>query len=144
MLVSRKGLPWYRSLLAGHLQLDNLPLIYDHNSVRCDGPLDWTASEDINSKMRASGGNAIDVLDGDSSVQTIVAVMLSARCHKGQASFINMHRKMSKRGLPNPVFPLILSPTVLETSDRGLGLEQMWFSNFGIYLPGSNPLTGKL
>jgi dihydroxyacetone synthase len=41
--------------LAGHLQLDNLVLLYDDNQVTCDGPLEWINTEDINPKMRASG-----------------------------------------------------------------------------------------
>ncbi|KAI6890714.1 hypothetical protein KC334_g14569, partial [Hortaea werneckii] len=41
--------------LAGHLQLNNLVLLYDNNQVTCDGPLDWINTEDINAKMRACG-----------------------------------------------------------------------------------------
>lgn len=38
--------------MAGHMELDNLILIYDNNGVTCDGPISLTISDDINGKMR--------------------------------------------------------------------------------------------
>ncbi|KAI1088379.1 Transketolase, thiamine diphosphate binding domain-containing protein [Rostrohypoxylon terebratum] len=47
--------------LAGHLRLDNLVLIYEHNAVTCDGPLDWINTEDVNTKMMSQGWEVINV-----------------------------------------------------------------------------------
>lgn len=51
------------SSLAGHLQLDNLVLIYDSNKVCLDGPLPECCSEDTAARYRAYGWDVID-LDG--------------------------------------------------------------------------------
>lgn len=54
--------------LAGHWKLNNLCVIFDNNSVTCDGTADIANTEDINTKMRATGFNVIDVYNGNSDV----------------------------------------------------------------------------
>ncbi|KAJ6073383.1 hypothetical protein N7467_011468 [Penicillium canescens] len=76
--------------LAGHLQLDNLVLIYDNNGVTCDGPLEWINSEDVNGKMRASGWHVLDVLDGCYDVEAIISSLNHAKWLKGKPTFINI------------------------------------------------------
>lgn len=76
--------------IAGHLGLDNLTLLYDNNQVTCDGPLDWIVSEDTNAKVRSMGWNVIDVMDGDSSVDSIVRALADAKAYKGKPTFINI------------------------------------------------------
>jgi len=76
--------------IAGHLRLDNLTLLYDNNEVTCDGPLDWIVSEDTNAKVRSMGWNVIDVMDGDSSVHSIVQALADAKAYKGKPTFINI------------------------------------------------------
>ena len=65
--------------LAGHLQLDNLVLLYDNNQVTCDGPLDWINTEDVNAKMRACGWDVLNVDEGNYDVQAVVATAPSTR-----------------------------------------------------------------
>lgn len=76
--------------LAGHLQLDNLTLIYDNNAVTCDGPLDWINGEDVNAKMRACGWHVLDIEDGSYDVQLIVSKLREAQELKGRPVFINI------------------------------------------------------
>ncbi|KAH8691363.1 Transketolase, thiamine diphosphate binding domain-containing protein [Talaromyces proteolyticus] len=76
--------------LAGSLGLDNLVLIYDNNQVTCDGPLDWINTEDVNTKMKASGWHVLDIADGSYDVQSIVSALESARSLKGKPTFINI------------------------------------------------------
>ncbi|KAJ5110123.1 hypothetical protein N7532_002768 [Penicillium argentinense] len=76
--------------LAGHLQLDNLVLVYDNNGVTCDGPLSWINSEDINEKMRASGWHVLDVMDGCHDVQAVCSSLKYAQSLKGKPTFINI------------------------------------------------------
>lgn len=76
--------------LAGHLQLDNLTLIYDNNAVTCDGPLDWINSENVNQKMKACGWQTFDILDGNYDVQTIVTTLKAAKESRGRPTFINV------------------------------------------------------
>ncbi|KZL75354.1 dihydroxyacetone synthase (transketolase) [Colletotrichum tofieldiae] len=54
--------------LAGHWRLNNLCIIYDNNSITCDGTADVANTEDINAKMRATGWNVLEILDGNSNV----------------------------------------------------------------------------
>ncbi|KIW87974.1 uncharacterized protein Z519_11559 [Cladophialophora bantiana CBS 173.52] len=76
--------------IAGHLKLDNLCLCYDNNAITCDGPLDWTASENTNSKLRALGWDVIDVFTGDTSVDDVVATLQLAKLMKGKPAFLNI------------------------------------------------------
>jgi transketolase len=49
--------------LAGHLKLDNLCWIYDHNHVTLDGPADWSFSEDVMTRFVGYGWNVWRVAD---------------------------------------------------------------------------------
>ena len=51
--------------LAGHLQLDNLCWIYDHNHVTLDGPADWSFSEDAMTRFVGYGWNVWRVADAN-------------------------------------------------------------------------------
>ncbi|KFY49666.1 hypothetical protein V496_09887 [Pseudogymnoascus sp. VKM F-4515 (FW-2607)] len=76
--------------LAGHLQLDNLVLLYDDNQVTCDGPLEWINSEDVNTKMRASGWEVIDIANGTYDVDAIVAALSLAKSSRGKPVFVHI------------------------------------------------------
>lgn len=76
--------------LAGHLQLDNLVLIYDNNQITCDGPLSWINTEDVNAKMRACGWAVIEIYDGCYDVNGIVCALQSAQTIRGRPTFINI------------------------------------------------------
>ncbi|KAM5353000.1 hypothetical protein ACJ41O_005722 [Fusarium nematophilum] len=75
--------------LAGHWRLNNLCIIYDNNAITCDGTADVANTEDINAKMRATGWNVIDVLDGDSNVMAIAEALNAARV-SDKPTFINV------------------------------------------------------
>ena len=77
--------------LAGHLQLDNLVLIYDNNAVTCDGPLSWINREDINMKFEACGWRVLEVKNGNYDVQAIARALQLARDTKGRPVFVNIH-----------------------------------------------------
>ena len=75
--------------LAGHWKLNNLCIIYDNNSITCDGTADVANTEDMNAKMRATGWNVIDVFDGQFNVAGIVAALNIARS-SDKPTFINI------------------------------------------------------
>lgn len=76
--------------LAGHWKLNNLCIIYDNNNITCDGTADVANSgEDINEKMKATGWEVIDILDGHSNVSSIVHALLQARS-SSKPTFINI------------------------------------------------------
>ena len=76
--------------LAGHLKLNNLTMIYDKNQVTCDGSVDLANTEDVNLKMRATGWDVIDVLDGCFNVVGLVSAMMQAKSSRERPTFINV------------------------------------------------------
>ncbi|KAL4895265.1 transketolase [Aspergillus ambiguus] len=75
--------------LAGHWKLNNLCVIFDNNSVTCDGTADVANTEDINTKMRATGFNVLDVYNGDTDVAAVVNALVAARS-SDKPTFINI------------------------------------------------------
>ncbi|TDZ41546.1 Dihydroxyacetone synthase [Colletotrichum trifolii] len=75
--------------LAGHWRLNNLCIIYDNNSITCDGTADVANTEDMNAKMRATGFNVVEILDGNSNVAAIANALIAARS-SDKPTFINI------------------------------------------------------
>ncbi|CAG8188138.1 unnamed protein product [Penicillium nalgiovense] len=75
--------------LAGHWKLNNLCVIFDNNSVTCDGTADMANTEDINTKMRATGFNVVDVYNGNSDVAEITNALLAAKL-SDKPTFLNI------------------------------------------------------
>ncbi|KAJ5334415.1 uncharacterized protein N7506_008198 [Penicillium brevicompactum] len=75
--------------LAGHWKLNNLCVIFDNNSVTCDGTADIANTEDINMKMRATGFNVVDVCNGDTDVPAVTAALIAARL-SDKPTFLNI------------------------------------------------------
>ncbi|GLI79168.1 hypothetical protein PoHVEF18_007496 [Penicillium ochrochloron] len=76
--------------LAGHLRLNNLTVIYDNNQITCDGSVDLTNTEDVNTKMRACGWDVIDVEDGCFDIEGIVRALEQGRAAQDKPTFINV------------------------------------------------------
>ncbi|KAJ5618192.1 hypothetical protein N7537_003306 [Penicillium hordei] len=76
--------------LAGHFRLNNLTVIYDNNQITCDGSVDLTNTEDVNTKMRACGWDVIEVADGCFDIEAIVHALEQARSSKQKPTFINI------------------------------------------------------
>ncbi|KAJ5197143.1 hypothetical protein N7449_007622 [Penicillium cf. viridicatum] len=75
--------------LAGHWKLNNLCVIFDNNSVTCDGTADVANTEDINTKMRATGFNVVDVYNGNSDVAEISNALIAAKL-SDKPTFLNI------------------------------------------------------
>lgn len=76
--------------LAGHFKLNNLIVLYDNNQVTCDGSVDLTNTEDVNTKMRACGWKVIDVMDGSHSLEGIISALAEARESSDRPVFVNV------------------------------------------------------
>jgi dihydroxyacetone synthase len=77
--------------LAGHWRLDNLIVMYDNNQITCDGSVDLANTEDVDAKMAASGWEVLEVADGNSDVEALVAALVAAReSTSGKPVFINI------------------------------------------------------
>ncbi|KAI1871711.1 hypothetical protein JX265_005697 [Neoarthrinium moseri] len=75
--------------LAGHLQLNNLTVIYDNNQVTCDGSVDLVNTENINDKMKATGWNVIDIEDGCFDIAGITDALEQSK-KSDKPTFINV------------------------------------------------------
>jgi transketolase len=60
-----EGVAGEAASLAGHLKLDNLCWIYDHNRVTLDGPAEWSFSEDVMTRFVGYGWNVWRVADAN-------------------------------------------------------------------------------
>lgn len=76
--------------LAGHFRLNNLTVIYDNNQITCDGSVDLTNTEDVNTKIRACGWDVIDVEDGCFDIVSLVCALEQARASHEKPTFINV------------------------------------------------------
>ncbi len=124
-----EGISHEASSLAGHLQLDNLILIYDSNHVSLDGPLSQSASEDTLMRYRAYGWDAheIDGHDLDAIHRTITHV----RKNQKKPTIIVAHTIIGK-GSPhkagtNAAHGSPLGPEEVKLTKEALGLPQQDF-----------------
>lgn len=70
--------------------MNNLCIIYDNNNITCDGTANVAnAAEDVNAKMRATGWNVIDILNGHSNVSAIVHALLTTKASE-KPTFANI------------------------------------------------------
>ncbi|KAI6876401.1 transketolase [Hortaea werneckii] len=77
--------------MAGHWRLNNLCVIYDNNQITCDGSVDiCNSAEDIDTKMRATGYNVLNVEEGNWNVEAIVKALITARATEDKPTFINI------------------------------------------------------
>lgn len=76
--------------IAGHLQLNNLIVMYDNNQITCDGSVDLTNTEDINAKFKACGWNVIEIPDANYDILSIVKAMEEAK-KSDKPTLINCH-----------------------------------------------------
>ena len=74
---------------AGHFRLRKLVLLYDNNQVTCDGSVDMTNTEHVNDKMRASGWNVVDIMNGNEDIVGIVEALDNAK-YSDRPTFINI------------------------------------------------------
>ena len=111
--------------LAGHWKLNNLCIIFDNNSITCDGPVDIVSSEDINAKMKATGFRVVDILDGNSNVSAIVQALLEART-SDKPTFINIRTVIgfgSQRAGDAKVHGAALGPDDVANIKKSFGLN---------------------
>lgn len=66
-----EGISYEASSIAGHLQLNNLVILYDDNGITIDGKTDLTFTEDVRKRFEALQWNVLEVLDGNNDIQDI-------------------------------------------------------------------------
>lgn len=93
-----EGVASEASCLAGHLQLDNLIMIYDSNEVCLDGPTKECYSENTKLRFEAYGWEVFE-MDGN-DLEDIHRVMAKARENQTRPRLIIAHTIIGK-GSPN-------------------------------------------
>lgn len=86
----QEGVSGEASSLAGHLQLDNLIIVYDDNNITIDGHCDLSFSEDVPARYRSYGWNTITVGDGNLDFDSIDGALTVAKAHRGQPTLISL------------------------------------------------------
>ena len=66
-----EGISYEAASIAGHLQLNNLVLLYDDNGITIDGKTELTFTEDVRKRFEALQWNVLEVLDGNNDIQDI-------------------------------------------------------------------------
>ncbi len=89
-----EGVTSEASSLSGHLNLDNLIVIYDSNKVSLDGPLDQSCSEDTGARYRAYGWDVIEI-DGH-NFDEIHSALSRVRHHQTKPTLIIAHTIIGK------------------------------------------------
>jgi transketolase len=74
-----EGISYEAASLAGHLQLNNLVILYDDNGITIDGKTDLTFTEDVRKRFEALHWNVLEVLDGDKDIQDILDKLTLAK-----------------------------------------------------------------
>jgi transketolase len=121
-----EGVSQESSSLAGHLDLDNLILVYDDNKVTLDGYFSQSSSEDVGQRYRAYGWDVVDVKDGNDLEQ--IDAVFSAIKKQTKPILVRLHTVIGK-GSPNKegtnsVHGAPLGPEELELTKKNLGLAE--------------------
>jgi len=66
-----EGISYEAASIAGHLQLNNLVVLYDDNGITIDGKTELTFTEDVRKRFEALQWNVLEVLDGNNDIQDI-------------------------------------------------------------------------
>jgi transketolase len=93
----QEGVAFEASALAGHLQLDNLILIYDSNNVTLDAMALYTQSEDTMARYRAMGWEVQEV-DGQ-NIEEFLRAYEKAKAATGKPQLI-IAKTLIGKGIP--------------------------------------------
>lgn len=82
-----EGISSEASSLAAHLQLDNLCLLYDDNTITIDGHTNLAFSEDVGARFAAYHWNVLRVADGNDTA-AVAKALESAAATKGKPTLV--------------------------------------------------------
>ncbi|KAI5189601.1 transketolase [Nematocida sp. AWRm77] len=91
----QEGIGYEALSLAGHLQLNNLLVIYDYNKVTIDGSLDLSSAEDPKARMEACGYEVREIEDGEDTC----AIEALLQAPSARPVFVIVHTTIGKGSL---------------------------------------------
>jgi transketolase len=83
-----EGISYEATSLAGHLQLNNLIILYDNNKITIDGSTDITFTENTKNRFIALNWNVLEVEDGNTDTVDIYNKLLIAKLSKVKPTII--------------------------------------------------------
>jgi transketolase len=83
-----EGISYESASLAGHLELNNLILLYDSNNITIDGFTNITFTENIKKRFKSQNWNVLEVNDGDHDINDIYNKILLASKSINQPTLI--------------------------------------------------------
>merc|ERR1719242_2237888 len=90
----QEGVAAEASSLAGHLQLNNLVVIYDDNDIQIDGSTNLAFTEDVGKRYEAYGWDVLYVADGNTDLPAVEAAILKAKASKDKPTLICVKTNM--------------------------------------------------
>jgi transketolase len=85
-----EGISYEACSLAGHLELNNLILLYDNNKTTIDGHTNLTFTENIKKRFKAQNWNFLEVINGDTDIDDIYNKLILA-CQSNKPTLISVH-----------------------------------------------------
>ncbi|MCZ2340688.1 MAG: transketolase [Bacteroidales bacterium] len=85
-----EGIASEASSLAGHLQLDNLTLLYDDNTITIEGHTDLAFSENVAARYAAYGWHVLHVEKGNVDTAAIAAALADACQTRGKPTLVDV------------------------------------------------------
>lgn len=86
----QEGISGEASSLAGHLQLNNLVVLYDDNKITIDGATEISFTEDVPARYAAYGWHCITVQNGDTDLVALAAALEEAKNITDRPTFISV------------------------------------------------------
>lgn len=84
-----EGISYESASLAGHLELDNLIVLYDDNSITIDGNTDLTFTENTRQRFISSNWTVLEVQDGNNDTEDIYnKILLAKKSNKPTIIFV--------------------------------------------------------
>lgn len=90
----QEGVASEASSLAGHLQLNNLVLIYDDNDIQIDGSTNLAFTENVGKRYEAYGWNVLYVENGNTDLEAIEEAILKGKASEDKPTLICVKTKI--------------------------------------------------
>ena len=74
-----EGISYEACSLAGHLELNNLIILYDDNGITIDGTTDITFTENTKKRFKAQNWNVLEVINGNKNIDDIYKKLTIAK-----------------------------------------------------------------
>ena len=134
----QEGVASEASSLAGHLELNNLVLIYDDNDIQIDGGTKLAFTEDVGARYEAYGWRVLYVEDGNTDLAALEEAILKGKASEDKPTLICVKTKIGYKSLKEGTHKVHGSPLGDEAlkdykSKMGFDPEQTFVVDEAVY-----------